>query len=351
MRVARKKLWWNMLDETILIEEVEDTEEYSLEDVEFLTGLNMKLQRGFYKPGDYVDIKLGEIERLCSLVIRKVENDPLLLELSSPIYVVGDLHGQYYDLMRIFRKLGFPSEHKYLFLGDYVDRGPQSVETMALLLTYKALFPENVFLLRGNHEERDVCRSFGLQKEMENRFKFRLAYHNFLTVFDQMPLAAILDNTIFCVHGGLSREFFATEVQDLRRKFNSISRPIELHIQTLPFDILWSDPMDSKGESPVGWEVGTRGPFTFEFGHDVTNAFLEKFHLTSIIRAHQWKMPGFQAQNHEKIWTVFSAPNYCNKIRNKGAVFSFEWSEDKSKIKMVKHVFEPSNLEYTIPFY
>ena len=329
----------------------ENSEGYSLKEFRFLLDLNMKLQRGLSRPSEYVDVKLREIEKLCTLVLPKIRRDPLLLELSSPIYVVGDLHGQYYDLMRIFRKLGFPSEHKYLFLGDYVDRGPQSVETVALLFTYKAIYPENIYLLRGNHEDRQICRLYGLKREMQRRYGLKSAYHNFVTVFNQMSLAAILDNTIFCVHGGLSKKFFGRNKQDLRQIFSSIARPLQLRAKTLPFDILWSDPMDSRGGSPKGWRNSTRGEVVQQFGHDVTNVFLDKFSLTSIIRAHQWKMAGFQAQNHGKIWTVFSAPNYCNIVRNNGAVFSFQWCEDKSTMKITKHIFEPNNLVYSIPFY
>ena len=338
-----------MMDENICFDESMNIEGYTLDDFRFLVGLNMKLQRGFHQAGVFVDVKIEEIEDLCFLVERKIMSEPLLLELSVPITVVGDLHGQYYDLMRIFRKLGFPSEHKYLFLGDYVDRGPQSVETIALLFTYKAMFPENIYLLRGNHESKRVCSMYGLQAEMKDRFGEKRAYLNFCSVFNVMPIAAVLDNCIFCTHGGLSRQLMETEITDIREIFRDIQRPIELCPHTLPYDLLWTDPADSECGSPEGWVPSTRGPNVERFGHSVINEFLQKFDMKKILRGHEHKAEGYHYHCHGKLITIFSAPNYCNKYGNKACVLVLKLSEN-GDIQEGPTIFEPSSIVYSIPF-
>merc|ERR1712060_351281 len=128
-----------------------------------------------------------------------------LLELEAPINIVGDIHGQYWDLLRIFEYGGFPPESNYLFLGDYVDRGKHSLEVMTLLLVYKIKYPENFFMLRGNHECAAITRIYGFYDECKMRYNIKM-WKAFCEVFNRLPFAAVIDDKIFCVHGGLSPE-------------------------------------------------------------------------------------------------------------------------------------------------
>ena len=138
------------------------------------------------------------------LECRKIFLDqPCLLELEAPLQIVGDIHGQFSDLLRLFEYVGFPPEANYLFLGDYVDRGKQSLEVICLLLSYKIKYPDNFFILRGNHECAAINRVYGFFDECRRRYSIRL-WKVFQDVFNCMPMAALVENKIFCMHGGLS---------------------------------------------------------------------------------------------------------------------------------------------------
>lgn len=145
-------------------------------------------------------------------------SQPMLLELEAPINIWGDIHGQYQDMLRLFEKAGFPPDANYLFLGDYVDRGKQSLETICLLLAYKIKYPVNIFLLRGNHESDTVNRIYGFYDECKRRLSIKI-WKTFVDIFNTMPVAAIISDKIFCCHGGLSPDL---KQMDLIRK---IARP------------------------------------------------------------------------------------------------------------------------------
>ena len=171
------------------------------------------------RPGKPVQLEEYEIKYLCLTARDIFINQPILLELEAPIkicgtcpafslvtqltYRSGDIHGQYYDLLRLFEYGGFPPEANYLFLGDYVDRGKQSLETICLLLAYKIKYPENFFILRGNHECASINRIYGFYDECKRRFNIKL-WKTFTDCFNCLPIAAIIDEKIFTMHGGLS---------------------------------------------------------------------------------------------------------------------------------------------------
>lgn len=157
------------------------------------------------KPGKNVSLSEDDIKHLCTKSRELFISQPNLLELEAPIKICGDVHGQYYDLLRIFEYGGFPPEANYLFLGDYIDRGKQSIETVCLLLCYKIKYPENFFLLRGNHECAQINRIYGFYDECKRRYSIRL-WRVFSDVFNCLPVAALIDEKIFCMHGGLSPE-------------------------------------------------------------------------------------------------------------------------------------------------
>jgi serine/threonine-protein phosphatase PP1 catalytic subunit len=145
----------------------------------------------------------------------------MMVEIEAPIKICGDIHGQYYDLLRIFEHCGYPGESSYLFLGDYVDRGKQSLETVCLLLAYKIKFPNKIHLLRGNHESSVTNRIYGFYDECKRRYNVKL-WRSFTDLFNYLPVVALIDEKIMCMHGGLS--------PDLRNlnQINEIQRPTDI---------------------------------------------------------------------------------------------------------------------------
>lgn len=189
--------------------------------------------------------------------------------------IAGDIHGQYGDLLRLFEYGGFPPEANYLFLGDYVDRGKQSLETICLLLSYKIKYPENFFLLRGNHECASINRIYGFYDECKRRFNVRL-WKTFTDCFNCLPVAAVIDDKILCMHGGLSPDL--TNVDQIK----SIPRPTDVPESGLLCDLLWSDP----SREVKGWGMNDRG-VSYTFGADKVAEFLMKNDMDLICRAHQ----------------------------------------------------------------
>ena len=220
----------------------------------------------------------------------------------------GDLHGQYFDLLRLFEYGGFPPESNYLFLGDYVDRGKQSLETICLLLAYKIKYPENFFLLRGNHECASINRIYGFYDECKRRYSIKL-WKQFQELFNALPLAALVEAKIFCIHGGLSPDMESPD--DLKR----VARPVDVPDTGLLCDTLWSDP----DKDISGWAENDRG-VSYTFGADVVERFLERNELDLIVRAHQVVEDGYEFFGDRTLVTVFSAPNYCGEFDNAGAI-------------------------------
>ena len=186
-------------------------------------------------PGTMCNLSAVEIKTLCARAKPILMQQPMLLELEAPIKICGDVHGQYSDLLRLFEYGGFPPVSNYLFCGDYVDRGKQSIETICLLLAYKIQYPENFFVLRGNHESAGINRIYGFYDECKRRYSIRL-WKIFSDVFNCLPVAALVDEKILCMHGGLSPELHnLQQIADLQR-------PCDIPDSGLLCDLLWSDP-------------------------------------------------------------------------------------------------------------
>lgn len=257
-----------------------------------------------------VCLKNSEIAQICEKAREIFLAQPALLELSPSVKIVGDVHGQYADLLRLFTKCGFPPAANYLFLGDYVDRGKQSLETILLLLCYKIKYPENFFLLRGNHECANVTRVYGFYDECKRRCNIK-TWKTFIDTFNTLPLAAIVTGKIFCVHGGLS------PVLNSMDEIRHVSRPTDVPDFGLINDLLWSDPTDSPNE----WEDNERG-VSYCYNKVAINKFLNKFGFDLVCRAHMVVEDGYEFFNDRSLVTVFSAPNYCGEFDNWGAVMS-----------------------------
>lgn len=257
-----------------------------------------------------VCLKNAEITAICHRAREVFLSQPALLELDAPVKVVGDVHGQYTDLIRMFEMCGFPPSANFLFLGDYVDRGKQSLETILLLLCYKLKFPENFFLLRGNHECANVTRVYGFYDECKRRCNVKV-WKTFIDTFNTLPIASIVAGKIFCVHGGLSPAL--SHMDDIR----NIARPTDVPDYGLLNDLLWSDPADMEQE----WEANERG-VSYCFGKKVITDFLATHDFDLVCRAHMVVEDGYEFFNDRVLVTVFSAPNYCGEFDNWGAVMS-----------------------------
>ncbi|KAI9282219.1 serine/threonine-protein phosphatase PP-Z1 [Sporodiniella umbellata] len=205
---------------------------------------------------------------------------------------------------------GYPPDSNYLFLGDYVDRGKQSLETILLLFCYKIKYPENFFLLRGNHECANVTRVYGFYDECKRRTNTKV-WKTFVDAFNTLPIAALVASKIFCVHGGLSPSLHSMD--DVR----NIMRPTDVPEYGLLNDLVWSDPSDTA----VEWEDNERG-VSYCFGKKIVNEFLAKHDLDLVCRAHMVVEDGYQFFNDRTLVTVFSAPNYCGEFDNFGAIMS-----------------------------
>ncbi|XP_057822019.2 serine/threonine-protein phosphatase PP1 [Cryptomeria japonica] len=254
----------------------------------------------------------AEIQQLCVTSKEIFLSQPNLLELEGSLKICGDIHGQYSDLLRLFNYGGFPPDENYLFLGDYVDRGKQSLETICLLLAYKVKYPENLFLLRGNHECASINRVYGFYDECKRRFNVRL-WKIFTDCFNCLPVAALIDDKILCMHGGLSPELTSLD------QIEDILRPTDVPDMGLLCDLLWADP----DENIEGWGENDRG-VSYTFGPDVVSEFLRKHDLDLICRAHQVVEDGYQFFANRQLVTIFSAPNYCGEFDNAGALMSVD---------------------------
>ena len=260
------------------------------------------------KPGKQVDLKEEEIKFLIENSLPIIKEQKMLVELEAPLHVCGDIHGQYYDLLRIFEHCGYPGEYNYLFLGDYVDRGKQSLETVCLLLCYKIKYPEKVTLLRGNHESSVTNRIYGFYDECKRRYNIRL-WKAFTDLFNYLPVAALIDDKILCMHGGLSPDL--KNIQSIQ----DISRPTDIPDQGLLCDLLWSDP----DKEAVDYDENDRGVSVI-FGEKVVTDFNKKNDLDLIIRAHQVVDEGYEFFANRQLITIFSAPNYCGEFDNSAGI-------------------------------
>lgn len=264
------------------------------------------------QPGQLVSLKESEITSLCNHARDVFLDQPTLLEIEAPVKICGDVHGQFYDLLRLFEVGGYPPQSNYLFLGDYVDRGKQNIETICLLLAYKVRYPENFFVLRGNHESDSINRIYGFFDECKRRYSVRL-WKKFTECFNCMPVAALINDRVLCMHGGLSPDLHSID------QIRKIQRPINVPDSGVLCDLLWSDPDPSTN----GWGENERG-VSYVFGADVVKGFLDKQDLDLICRAHQVVEDGYEFFANRRLVTVFSAPNYCDEFDNSASILTID---------------------------
>ncbi|RAH41376.1 serine/threonine-protein phosphatase 2B catalytic subunit [Aspergillus brunneoviolaceus CBS 621.78] len=280
------------------------------------------LKQHFYREGRLTEDQALWIIQAGTQLLRA---EPNLLEMDAPITVCGDVHGQYYDLMKLFEVGGDPSETRYLFLGDYVDRGYFSIECVLYLWALKIWYPNTLWLLRGNHECRHLTDYFTFKLECKHKYSERI-YEACIESFCSLPLAAVMNKQFLCIHGGLSPELHTLE--DIK----GIDRFREPPTHGLMCDILWADPLEEFGQEKTGdyfIHNSVRGCSYF-FSYPAACAFLEKNNLLSIIRAHEAQDAGYRMYRKTRttgfpsVMTIFSAPNYLDVYNNKAAVLKYE---------------------------
>ena len=274
--------------------------------------INKLLQAKSYKPNKEVPLLESEIRWLIIKVKAIFMEQPVFIELDSPINICGDTHGQFYDLLRLFDYGGEPPKANYLFLGDYVDRGKNSIETISLLFAYKIRYKENFFLLRGNHESENINKIYGFFDQCKRRYSVKL-WKLFSDCFNSLPIAALINDKIICMHGGLSPDL--TSLEQLKK----IVRPTEIPDAGLLCDLLWSDP----DKLSTGWGENERG-VSVTFSPQVVEEFLEKHDLDLVCRAHQVVENGYEFFANRQLVTLFSAPNYCGEFDNAGALMTID---------------------------
>lgn len=282
--------------------------------IEKLRALKRSVNRGC------INIASEAVEKICLQTRSIFHNESALLEIDAPMKIVGDIHGQYFDLLRLFELGGYPNENdsRYIFLGDYVDRGSHSLEVILLLFCYKIKYRNDFYLLRGNHECGSINRIYGFFDECKRRYPdggIHL-WKTFTDVFNYLPVAAIIDEKIFCMHGGLSPQIMK---RNSLQQIANIKRPTDVPDRGLLCDLLWADP-DAYIDT---WGPNDRG-VSYTFGAAVLNQFLNVHDMDLICRAHQVVEDGYEFFGSRTLVTIFSAPNYCNEFDNAGAMMSVD---------------------------
>ena len=280
------------------------------------------LKQHFIKEGR---LSRDQTMRILQMVTDILAKEPNLLQLNSPLTICGDIHGQYYDLMKLFEVGGDPSETPYLFLGDYVDRGSFSFECLLYLYVLKINFRDTFFLLRGNHECKHLTSYFTFKAECLHKYDLSI-FEACCKTFNFLPLAAVMNNQYFCTHGGISPELVT--VQDV----NKINRFREIPSKGLMCDLMWADPIenyDEETESDDRFVPNSLRGCSYAFTYKAVCAFLKRNGLLSVIRAHEAQDQGYRMYRNTKtmgfpsLMTLFSAPNYLDTYKNKAAILKY----------------------------
>jgi serine/threonine-protein phosphatase 4 catalytic subunit len=263
-------------------------------------------------------LKESEVKTLCLRAREILVDESNVQRVDAPVTICGDIHGQFYDLLELFKVGGECPDKNYLFLGDFVDRGYYSVETFLLLLALKVRYPDRITLIRGNHESRQITQVYGFYDECLRKYGSVNVWRYCTEIFDYLSLSAIIDGKIFCVHGGLSPSINTLD------QIRVIDRKQEVPHDGAMCDLMWSDP-----EEIDGWGLSPRGA-GYLFGGDVVDMFNERNGIRLIARAHQLVMEGHRSMFSEKLVTVWSAPNYCYRCGNVAAILELDENLEKS---------------------
>jgi len=254
----------------------------------------------------------AECKSLCEKANEILSNEANVQSVRCPVTICGDIHGQFNDLLELFRIGGKPPETNYLFMGDYVDRGYYSVKTVSLLMALKVRYKHRITMTRGNHESRQITQVYGFYDECLKLYGNANVWKYFTDLFDYLPLTALVEKQIFCLHGGLSPSI------DTLSNIMDHDRVQEVPHEGPVCDLLWSDPDDR-----CGWGISPRGA-GYTFGQDISEQFNHNNALTLISRAHQLVMEGFNWFHEKNVVTIFSAPNYCYRCGNQASIMEID---------------------------
>lgn len=292
---------------------------------------------------------------LCGSFQDVLREQPVLLKVQAPVKIFGDIHGQYSDLMSFLEFYGTPHEagrskdienFDYLFLGDFVDRGTHSLETVLLLMALKLTYPRQVHLVRGNHEDANINAEMGFMEECAEKCQEdpeleASVYQTINRAFEWLPLAAVVEDSILCVHGGIGAHVRTLEdIASIQRPVQ-VQQEVDTQQQKVVLDLLWSDPTDNDGELGIqnNWvRDPNRTGNIFKFGPDVVQGFLQRNGLGMIIRAHECVMDGFERFANGQLITVFSATDYCRTHNNAGAILIV-----KTNLEIVPKLIKPNH--------
>jgi serine/threonine-protein phosphatase 4 catalytic subunit len=252
---------------------------------------------------------IEDVKELCDKAKDILNTEPNIQLVSAPLTICGDIHGQFFDLLELFKKGGDVPATNYLFLGDFVDRGFYSIECFLLLLALKIRYPDRVNLVRGNHESRQITQVYGFYDECFRKYGTSIVWRLCVDVFDYLILSALVDNHIFALHGGLSPKVHTLD------EIRGIDRKQEIPHDGPMCDLLWSDPEDNM----KGWGMSPRGA-GWLFGSDVLQNFTHVNKIQMVARAHQLILEGYKLMFSDTLVTVWSAPNYCYRCGNVAAI-------------------------------
>ncbi|KAL8427742.1 hypothetical protein Efla_004074 [Eimeria flavescens] len=271
-----------------------------------------ELIEGFYRSPPVL-LSEADLWFVCQRVKELLLEESNVQPVPAPVVVCGDIHGQLHDLLLLLHVAGSLPATRYVFLGDYVDRGRNSVETFELLMLMKLKHPSRVTLLRGNHETRQITTVYGFYDECLRKYGNANAWRFCCEVFDYLTLSALIEGSIFCVHGGLSPQLHLLDQLQL------IHRVREIPTEGAFGDIVWSDP-----EEVSDWQANPRGA-GWLFGQAAVTRFNHLNGLDLIARAHQLSMQGFKYSFADaSVLTIWSAPNYCYRCGNVAAVLRLD---------------------------
>jgi len=257
-------------------------------------------------------IKEEEVKSLCSRAREILVEESNVQRVDPPVTICGDVHGQFYDLKELFKQGDDCPQTNYLFMGDFVDRGFYSVETFLLLLALKVRYPDRITLIRGNHESRQITQVYGFYDECVRKFGTVNVWRYCTEIFDYLSLSAIISDTLFCVHGGLSPTISCLD------EIRALDRKQEVPHDGPMCDLLWSDP-----EEIEDWGVSPRGA-GYLFGPEVVKRWNDVNNISLIARAHQLVMEGYKFMFGDTLVTVWSAPNYCYRCGNIAAILELD---------------------------
>jgi serine/threonine-protein phosphatase 4 catalytic subunit len=257
-------------------------------------------------------IRESEVKLLCERAKDILMEESNVQKVHAPVTICGDIHGQFYDLVELFTVGGQCPDTNYLFLGDFVDRGFYSVETFLLLLALKVRYPDRITLIRGNHESRQITQVYGFYDECLRKYGSVNVWRYCTEIFDYLSLAALIEDKILCVHGGLSPSI-STLAQ-----IRVLDRKQEVPHDGAMCDLLWSDPEDIEG-----WRLSPRGA-GYLFGGEIVKKFNHSNGIDLICRAHQLVMEGYKYMFDQQLVTVWSAPNYCYRCGNVAAILELD---------------------------